>query len=118
MIRSASSRKAGRAAADLQREAEAIGNWASRAGKEVQRSLDSANRSINQWAGNCGSTNDCNRRPRVERRDRWADRTIGTVPQRQSPPPDEAGLQQRRRSVIAKKQRIVKIAPILTLNDS
>ena len=80
---------AGRAAADLQREAEAIGNWASRAGKEVQRSLDSANRSINQWAGNCGSTNDCNRRPRVERRDRWADRTIGTVPQRQSPPPDE-----------------------------
>ena len=31
----------------------------------------------------------------------------------------KAGLQQRRRSVIAKKkQRIVKIAPILTLNDS
>lgn len=80
---------AGRAAADLQREAEAIGNWASRAGKEVQRSLDSANRSINQWTGNCGSTNDCNRHPRVERRDRWADRTIGTVSQHPPSPPDE-----------------------------
>lgn len=85
---------ASRAAADLQREAAAIGNWASRAGKEVQRTLDSANRAVNQWTGNCGSANDCNRNPRVERRDRWADRTVGTVSQRPPPPPppdDEEG---------------------------
>ena len=80
---------ASRAAADLQREAAAIGNWASRAGKEVQRGLDSANRTVNQWTGNCGSANGCNRNPRVERRDRWADRTVGTVSQRPPPSPDD-----------------------------
>lgn len=80
-------REASRAAGSFQREAEAIGNWASRAGKEVRRGLDSANRVVNQWTGNCDSANDCNRNPRVERRDRWADRTVGTVSQRPPPPP-------------------------------
>ena len=77
---------AGRAAADLRREAEAIGNWASRTGQEVQRGLEHANRTVNQWTGQCGPGNDCHRPSRVERRDRWANnRNGGAVSQR--PPP-------------------------------
>ena len=80
---------ASRAAADLRREAEAIGNWASRAGQEVQRGLDRANRTVNQWTGQCGAGNDCHRPSRVERRDRWVNRTGGTVSQRPPPLPED-----------------------------
>lgn len=80
---------ANRAAADLRREAEAVGTWASNTGKEIQRGLDSANRAVNQFTGNCGPGNACNRSSRVERRDRWSGRTVGTVSQRPSPPDDE-----------------------------
>jgi len=80
---------ASRAAADLRREAEALGDWASRAGQEVQRGLDRANRTVNQWTGQCSAGNDCHRPSRVERRDRWANRTGGTVSQRPPPRPEE-----------------------------
>ena len=85
---------ANRAAADLRREAEAVGNWASNTGKEIQRGLASANRAVNQFTGNCGPGNECNRSSRVERRDRWSSRKVGAVSQRPSSSPDdeEAGF--------------------------
>jgi serine/threonine protein kinase len=83
---------ANRAAADLRREAEAVGNWASDTGKEIQRGLDSANRAVNQFTGSCGSGNGCSRNPRVERRDRWSSRKVGTVSQRPPPGGEETGF--------------------------
>jgi serine/threonine protein kinase len=80
---------ANRAAADLRREAESVGNWASNTGKEIQRGLASANRAVNQLTGNCDPAEDCVRSPRVERRDRWSSRKVGTVSQHPSPPPDD-----------------------------
>lgn len=83
---------AGRTATDIRREAEAVGNWLSHAGKEIQRGLDSANRSINDWTGNCNPAHGCNQSSRVERRDRWSDPHGAGTPsryERSAPDADE-----------------------------
>ncbi|MFO1420205.1 MAG: protein kinase [Candidatus Competibacteraceae bacterium] len=82
---------AGRAATAIRREAEAVGNWLSHAGKEIQRGLDSANRAVNGWTGNCNQANGCGQSTRVERRDRWSDRHGAATPSRyaRTAPDDE-----------------------------
>lgn len=71
-------KNAGRAAKDIRRETESFANWAGRTGAmvgtEIQRGLDSANRAVNTWTGNCAQANGCQQARRVERRDRWSRR--------------------------------------------
>ncbi|MDS4070095.1 MAG: protein kinase [Candidatus Competibacter sp.] len=86
---------AGRAATAIRREAEAVGNWLSHAGKEIQRGLDSANRAVNGWTGNCNQANGCGQSTRVERRDRWSDRHGAATPSRYAktaPDDEDAGF--------------------------
>lgn len=63
---------AGKAATDIRHQAEAVGNWFSDTGKQIQRGLENANRTINNLTGTCDPANGCNSGGRVERRDRWA----------------------------------------------
>lgn len=86
---------AGHAATAIRREAEAVGNWLSHAGKEIQRGLDSANRAVNGWTGNCNQANGCGQSTRVERRDRWSDRHGAATPSRYAktaPDDEDAGF--------------------------
>jgi serine/threonine protein kinase len=78
---------AGHAATAIRREAEAVGNWFSNAGKEIQRGLDSANRAINGSTGDCAQATGCGQGNRVERRDRWSDRRGAATTSRYAPPP-------------------------------
>ncbi|HRD66907.1 MAG TPA: protein kinase [Candidatus Competibacter sp.] len=83
-------KNAGRATTDIRREAENIGNWMSRTsasvGTEIQRGLDSANRAVNNWAGNCPGANGCQPARRVERRDRWSSRYSKSAASRSQQP--------------------------------
>jgi serine/threonine-protein kinase len=86
---------AGRAANDIRREAQNVGNWvghtSASVGTEIQRGFDSANRAINGWMGNCNSANGCRSTRQIERRDRWsrnARQAMSSPPQRRSPPDD------------------------------
>jgi serine/threonine protein kinase len=78
---------AGRAANDIRRGAENIGNWMGRTsasvGTEIQRGLDSANRAASSWTGNCLQANGCHQSHQIERRDRWSRSSQGTVSQPQ-----------------------------------
>ncbi len=84
---------AGKAAHDIRREAENIGNWMGRTsasvGTEIRRGLDSANRAVGSWTGSCAGTNGCPQARQVERRDRWTRSSQGTVSRSQPPVPGE-----------------------------
>jgi len=85
---------AGRAANDIRHQAEAVGNWFSDTGKQIQRGLDSADRTIGTWTGTCSAANGCNQGGRVERRDRWTTPHSAETPsryQRSAPDDDEGG---------------------------
>ncbi|HRD50027.1 MAG: protein kinase [Candidatus Competibacter sp.] len=74
---------ASRAASDIRRQTESFTRWLSRTGTtvstEVQRGLETADRSVSQWTGHCNQADGCGRNVRVERRDRWSHRYGGGV---------------------------------------
>ncbi len=76
---------AGRAVADVQRQAESFSRWVNRTGTavgtEVQRGLETADRAVSQWTGRCNQPDGCRRKAQVERRDRWSNRYGSAVSQ-------------------------------------
>ncbi len=72
---------ASRAVTDIQRQAASFTHWvrhtSTTVGAEVQRGLETADRTVSQWTGHCNQADGCNQKVRVERRDRWSSRYGG-----------------------------------------
>ena len=74
---------AGRAASDIRRQTESFTRWLGRTSTtvstEVQRGLETADRSVSQWTGRCNQADGCGQNVRVDRRDRWSNRYGGAT---------------------------------------
>lgn len=72
---------AGRAITGIRHQAESFTHWVNRAsatvGTEVQRGLETADRTVSQWTGRCPNADGCPQKTQVERRDRWSSRYGG-----------------------------------------